>query len=83
MQSLGNDEQRKVLGEVLSDQLQAILEYVQEIPSIKTRLSGLEQKVGRVDSRLTVVEGLVRAHEADLKGIKIDLKTIKRHLALA
>ena len=73
MQSLNDDEQRQVLGEVLADQLQAILEYVQEIPDIKYRLQNVEEKVTRIDNRLIIVERIARDHEADLKMIKQQL----------
>ena len=69
MQGLSDDERRQVLGEVLSDQLQAILEYVQEIPAIK-------RKVNEIDERLIVVEGFERMYE-------IDIRHIKEHLQLA
>jgi hypothetical protein len=73
MQSLNEDEQRKVLGEVLADQLKAILEYVQEIPDVKRRLGNLETKVDKVDGRVIVVEAIVREHETELKSIKRQL----------
>lgn len=60
MQSLSGDEQRRVLGEVLADQLQAILEYVQEIPAIKEHLESIE-------NRLTKIEGTLNIHEADIR----------------
>ena len=69
MQSLNEEEQRQVLGEVLSDQLNAILEYVQEIPGIKRKLT-------QVDERLIEVERMVRVHE-------VDIRQIRRHLQLA
>ncbi|HVV26291.1 MAG TPA: hypothetical protein VHC21_04675 [Candidatus Saccharimonadales bacterium] len=70
MQSLSDDEQRQILGEVLSDQLRAILEYVQEIPDVKRRLGGLETNVGRMDNRLKVVEAVVKDQSVELKSIK-------------
>jgi hypothetical protein len=63
MQSLSDDEKKEVLGEVLSDQLQAILEYVQEIPLIK-------QKLYEVDNRLIEVERVVKIHELDIRQIR-------------
>jgi hypothetical protein len=63
MQSLSDDERRQVLGDVLSDQLQAILEYVQEIPSIK-------RKLYEVDERLIEVERIVKVHELDIRQIR-------------
>jgi DNA repair ATPase RecN len=68
MQSLSDDERRQVLGEVLSDQLQAILEYVQEIPFIK-------QEIHEVKERLTSVEQIVKGHE-------VDIRQIRQHLAI-
>lgn len=69
MQSLNEDEQRQVLGEVLADQLQAILEYVKDIPLIKRELH-------EVKERLTEVERIVRIHE-------VDIRQIRDHLQLA
>jgi len=66
MQSLSHDEQRQVLGEVLADQLQAILEYVQEIPFIKRKMEAM-------DERLIEVERITRAHEVDIRYIRSKL----------
>lgn len=68
MQSLDEDERREVLGEVLADQLQAILEYVQEIPFIKREISEIKE-------RLTSVERIVKGHE-------LDIRQIRQHLAI-
>lgn len=70
MQSLSDDEQRQVLSEVLTDKLDAILEYVQEIPDVKHRLGTLETKVDKIDSRLIVVEAIIQEHDTELKSIK-------------
>jgi hypothetical protein len=59
MNDLSYADRREVLGEVLADQLQAILEYVKEIPIIKEGLSSIE-------IRLSNVESLLRMHEADI-----------------
>lgn len=69
MQSLGDDERKEILGEVLFDELKAIREYVEEIPAIKQQLS-------EVDERLIEVERIVKIHE-------IDVRQIRRHLQLA
>ena len=66
MQSLSDSEQREVLGEVLADQLQAILEYVQEIPFIK-------QEISDIKDRLTSVEQIVKRHEVDIRQIRHQL----------
>jgi len=59
MFDLTDDEKRQVLGEVLTDQLQAIFEYVKDIPIIKDRLDDIE-------GRLENIEGRLDMHEADL-----------------
>ncbi len=67
MQSLSNDERREVLGEVLSDELKVILEYVQEIPDIKHKLYEIDDRLTKVEDRLIVIEHVVKAHDADIK----------------
>jgi hypothetical protein len=59
MQSLSDDESRQVLGEVLADQLKAILEYVSEIPGIKEDIRSIKE-------RLTSLEYKFDMHEADI-----------------
>jgi hypothetical protein len=63
MQSLNEDERRAVLGEVLADQLKAILEYVSEIPGIKNRLEGIE-------TRLSNVENILTMHDEDIRYLR-------------
>ena len=63
MQSLSDDEKRQVLGEVLSDQLQAILEYVKEIPDIKRRITTIEEDVA--DIKITL-----QMHELDIRYLR-------------
>lgn len=72
MHSLSEEQERSVLGELLADKLQAILEYVSEIPGIKTT-------VERIDARLIKVENTVNMHEFDIKRIytKVDNLGIK------
>ena len=59
MFDLTDDEKRQVLGEVLTDQLQAILEYVKEIPGMKDRLDTIEGRLETIEYRLDM-------HEVDL-----------------
>ncbi|HTB49183.1 MAG TPA: hypothetical protein VK712_03815 [Verrucomicrobiae bacterium] len=66
MQSLSDDEQRGVLGEVLADQLQVILEYVQVIPS-------MQQQLRTMNERLSDVEYMMKVHEVDIKQIRRQL----------
>ncbi len=70
MQSLNEDEQRQVLGEVLADQLKVILEYVQEIPGIKQKLYEVDDRLINVENRLIVIEYIVKVHEADIKYLR-------------
>lgn len=60
MQSLNDDERREVLGEVLADELRAIREYVQDIPSIR-------QEISEIKEQLTSVERSVKGHELDIR----------------
>jgi len=59
MNDLSDEGRREVLGEVLADQLQAILEYVKDIPHIK-------QDIIDIKDRLTNVENILQMHEADI-----------------
>lgn len=70
MQSLNDDEQQAVLGEVLSSQLQAIMEYVREIPDIKRELHQVHAVADDTRDRVAVIEQVVRGHEADIARLK-------------
>jgi 2-phospho-L-lactate guanylyltransferase (CobY/MobA/RfbA family) len=66
-----DDETRKaVLGEALMDELKAIREYVQDVPVIKRELHQVKVTVDEMNSKLTVVEAVVRGHEADIRKLK-------------
>ena len=75
MQSLSDDEQRGVLGEVLADQLQVILEYVQVIPS-------MQQQLRTMNERLSDVEYMMKVHEVDIKQIRRQLAWILKTPAI-
>ena len=66
MQSLNDDERREILGEVLLDELRVIREYVQDIP-------GMKQQIHEINERLIVVEGVVNAHEFDIRQLRQQL----------
>lgn len=70
MQSLNDDERKPVLGEVLSDELKAILEYVKDVPQMSQELHQVHAAVNEISDRLVVVEHVVTDHEADLKHLK-------------
>jgi len=48
-----------VLGEVLADELQAIMEYVKDVPYIKRKVSTLEKDMKKVKSDITVIKAVV------------------------
>lgn len=74
MQSLNDDERKDILGEVLSSELQAILEYVKDMPALRQELHQVHATVDNLSERFTVVEHAVRGQETDLT-------TLKRKLA--
>jgi hypothetical protein len=74
MHHLSDDDRKLVLGEVLADQLDLILEYVKEIPTMKKELQEMHTKVDEIDTRLIVIEHVVKEHEKDIKQINFQLK---------
>ena len=70
MQSLNDDERKEVLGEALADELKAILEYVKGVPAISQELHQVHATVNEMNERLSVMEHVVREHEADIKSLK-------------
>ena len=56
MQSLDDDERRAILGEVLADQLQVILEYVSDIPEMKRDIAVLKTDVTELKSDMKIVK---------------------------
>ncbi len=70
MQSLNDDERKEVLGEVLSDELKAILEYVKDTPSIQQELHQVNATVNDISDRLSIIEHVVREHESEIKNLK-------------
>ena len=70
MQSLNDDERKEVLGEVLSDELKAILDYVKDVPSIQQELHQVHATVNDISDRLSVIEHIVRDHESEIKSLK-------------
>lgn len=59
MQSLNDDERREVLGEVLSDELKAILEYVKDMPAMQQELHQVHATVSDISDRLNIIEHVV------------------------
>jgi len=53
---LNNDERRKVLGEVLADELKVIMEYVKDVPHIKRKVDTLDKDMREVKSDIKVIK---------------------------
>jgi hypothetical protein len=70
MQSLNDDERREVLGEVLSDELKAILECVKDIPTLQQELHQVHATASDISDRLNIIEHVVKEHESDIKQLK-------------
>jgi 2-phospho-L-lactate guanylyltransferase (CobY/MobA/RfbA family) len=73
MQSLSDEERKKVLGEVLADELKVIREYVEDVPLIK-------RKVNDIDKRLTKVEANTKIIKAAITDMSSELKDHERRL---
>lgn len=63
MESLSEDEFRQVLGEVVADQVKAILEYVSEIPAIKLRLDSIESRLDSLENEFKPIKTLALQHD--------------------
>lgn len=59
MQSLNDDERKQVLGEVLSDELKVIREYVQDVPLLKQDINEIKNDVSELKSDMKVVKAAV------------------------
>ena len=59
MQSLNDDERKKILGEVLADELKAITEYVKDVPSLKRDIQEIKQSVHNLESDMKIVKAAV------------------------
>ena len=52
MHSLSEEQEKQVLGELLADKLQAILEYVSEIPSIKEDIKTIKSDLKNLSEKV-------------------------------
>lgn len=66
------DEQgrERILGEDLAAKLDAVLEFVKDVPEIKTRIGRVEHRLERVEETLDVHTGILQEHSADLREIR-------------
>jgi hypothetical protein len=56
MQSLDDEERKEVLGEVMFDEFRVIREYVQDIPLIKKKLHEVDERLIKVEERVSGLE---------------------------
>jgi septal ring factor EnvC (AmiA/AmiB activator) len=59
MQSLSDDERKQVLGEVLHDELQAILELVKDVPAIRHDLTQVQSDISELKQDMKIVKAAV------------------------
>ncbi len=81
MQSLDDDERKKVLGEVLADELKVIREYVQDLPEIKRDVETLKEDVAELKADMKTVKAAVTDQSKQLNQQDTFLKTLKRKTA--
>lgn len=70
MQSPNDDERKEALGEVLADELKAILEYVKDVPAMQNELHQVHATVNDISDRLSVLEHVVKDHESEIKQLR-------------
>jgi len=59
MQSLTDDERKAVLGEVLADELKAIVEYVKDVPAIRAKVDTLSEDMQVVKSDIKIIKAAI------------------------
>jgi hypothetical protein len=63
---LSDDEEKQLLGEILSDKLQAILEYVEDVPVIKQKVTRLGEDMVEVKADIKVIKAVLTDHNRQL-----------------
>jgi archaellum component FlaC len=61
----------------MNGKFDAIMEYVREIPDIKTRLSGVETRLNGVETRLSGVETRLSGVETRLRDVETGLHELR------
>lgn len=69
MQSLNDDERSAILGEVLTDELRVIIEYVQDVPLLTHELKRIVRVVEGISENVTVISAVVKDHEIALQAL--------------
>jgi hypothetical protein len=67
MYDLSDEDEKKVLGEDLFDKLQAILEYVSDIPEMKTSIRNIDERLTRMENEFATFKYVVRGHSKDIE----------------
>jgi len=70
MYDMVDETKKAVLGDVLMDELKAIHECVEDVPAINSKLHQVKATTDEINSRLAVIESVVKDHERDIKGLK-------------
>ena len=70
MHNLDDEDRKAVLGEVLMDELKVILEYLEDVPIIKQKVTRLESDVGELKADMKVVKAAItdqsrQSHDLD------------------
>ncbi|MBI4101014.1 hypothetical protein HY441_00895 [Candidatus Microgenomates bacterium] len=60
----------QALLEDYNSKMDAILEYVKDIPAMKTKIDNIEARVGSIDEKLAALEVIVKEHSADIAELK-------------
>jgi DNA repair ATPase RecN len=66
-----------VMHEQTDRKLDAIMEYVQDIPEIKYRVTNLETRMDHVEIKLDAISFVVKEHSTDLQSINSRLDTLE------
>jgi len=70
MQDTSDDERKDVLGEVLADELKAIMEYAKVIPNIQEEVHQVHAKVDDMNDQLKVFKHILKEHEEEITTLK-------------
>lgn len=74
---MNDDNYTNVILEEMNGKFDAVMEYVQDIPEIKDRLTNVESTVEYISDKADVIESVVKAHSHDIAEIKTDMNLVK------
>lgn len=69
MHDLTDDEQKKVLGELLFDKLQAIEDGIANLPT-RTEFEELKDDIDNLRADVKIIKAVVTDHEKEIRNIK-------------